>query len=72
MHIKDVSYKGYTHHASKDEPQYEIKSDKRAQSHYVRAVLCGISDPDCPSPFASPTVVSVFRPLKSKAEVRWT
>jgi len=25
---KDVDYKGYTHHASEDEPQYEIKSDK--------------------------------------------
>jgi hypothetical protein len=28
MHIKDVDYKGYVHHANKDEPQYEIKSDK--------------------------------------------
>jgi Hypervirulence associated proteins TUDOR domain len=28
VHIKDVDYKGYTHHASQDEPQYEIKSDK--------------------------------------------
>jgi len=28
MHTKDVVYKGYTHHASKDEPQYEIQSDK--------------------------------------------
>jgi hypothetical protein len=27
-HTKDVNYKGYTHHASEDEPQYEIKSDK--------------------------------------------
>jgi len=27
-HTKDVNYKGYVHHASKDEPQYEIKSDK--------------------------------------------
>jgi hypothetical protein len=25
---KDVDYKGGTHHASEDEPQYEIKSDK--------------------------------------------
>lgn len=25
---RDVDYKGYTHHASQDEPQYEIKSDK--------------------------------------------
>jgi len=25
---KDIAYKGYTHHASEDEPQYEIKSDK--------------------------------------------
>ncbi len=30
VHRKDVNYKGYVHHASKDEPQYEIKSDKTA------------------------------------------
>ena len=30
VHAKDVDYKGYIHHASKDEPQYEIKSDKTA------------------------------------------
>ena len=28
VHTKDVDYKGYTHHATKDEPQYEIQSDK--------------------------------------------
>jgi hypothetical protein len=28
MHTKDVNYKGYVHHASKEDPQYEIKSDK--------------------------------------------
>ncbi|MFZ1798353.1 MAG: DUF2945 domain-containing protein [Chitinophagaceae bacterium] len=28
IHTKDFLYKGYTHHASKDEPQYEIKSDR--------------------------------------------
>ena len=28
VHTKEIDYKGYTHHASKDEPQYEIKSDK--------------------------------------------
>jgi hypothetical protein len=28
VHTKDVNYKGYVHHASKDEPQYEIKSVK--------------------------------------------
>lgn len=26
VHTKNVSVQGYTHHASKDEPQYEIKS----------------------------------------------
>ena len=30
VHTKDVNYKGYVHHASKEEPQYEIKSDKTA------------------------------------------
>ena len=28
VHIRDFDYKGYVHHASRDEPQYEIKSDK--------------------------------------------
>jgi hypothetical protein len=28
VHTKNVKYKGYVHHASKDDPQYEIKSDK--------------------------------------------
>lgn len=27
-HIKNFYYKGYTHHATEDDPQYEIKSDK--------------------------------------------
>jgi hypothetical protein len=28
VHTRPVDYKGYIHHASKDEPQYEIQSDK--------------------------------------------
>jgi hypothetical protein len=28
VHTKDFDYKGYIHHATKDDPQYEIKSDK--------------------------------------------
>jgi hypothetical protein len=28
VHTKDVNHKGYVHHASKDDPQYEIESDK--------------------------------------------
>jgi hypothetical protein len=28
VHTKDADYKGYTHHASPDDPQYEIKSSK--------------------------------------------
>jgi hypothetical protein len=28
VHLKDIDYKGYTHHATPDDPQYEIKSDK--------------------------------------------
>jgi hypothetical protein len=26
--MKNTEYKGYTHHATPDDPQYEIKSDK--------------------------------------------
>ncbi len=28
VHKKDFDWKGYTHHASADDPQYEIRSDK--------------------------------------------
>jgi hypothetical protein len=28
VHTKNFNYKGYTHHATEDDPQYEIKSDK--------------------------------------------
>lgn len=28
VHVQDVEWRGYTHHATSDEPQYEIKSDK--------------------------------------------
>ena len=28
IHTKDFDYKGYTHHATKETPQYEIKSNK--------------------------------------------
>jgi Hypervirulence associated proteins TUDOR domain len=27
VHTTDVEYKGYVHHATRDEPQYEIKSE---------------------------------------------
>ena len=28
VHTQDIEYKGYTHHAREDDPQYKIKSDK--------------------------------------------
>jgi hypothetical protein len=28
IHVSDFDYKGYTHHASSESPQYEIKSSK--------------------------------------------
>jgi hypothetical protein len=28
VHRKDIQYKGYTHHATASDPQYEIKSSK--------------------------------------------
>lgn len=28
VHVADFDYKGHTHRASDDDPQYEIKSDK--------------------------------------------
>lgn len=28
VHVRDIDYKGYIHHASPDNPQYEIRSDR--------------------------------------------
>ena len=28
VHTRNVDYKGYTHHASEEDPQYEIKSSR--------------------------------------------
>jgi hypothetical protein len=28
VHTRNVDYKGYTHHASEDDPQYAIQSDR--------------------------------------------
>ena len=28
VHTENVNYKGYVHHANRNDPQYEIKSDK--------------------------------------------
>lgn len=28
VHTRDFDYKGYTHHATEADPQYEIKADK--------------------------------------------
>ena len=28
VHSKDLNFKGYVHHAGRDDPQYEIKSDR--------------------------------------------
>ncbi|MBS0440164.1 MAG: DUF2945 domain-containing protein [Proteobacteria bacterium] len=28
IHTRDFDYKGHTHHATENDPQYEIKSDK--------------------------------------------
>ncbi len=40
IHTKDFGYKRHTHRASKDDPQYEIKSDKadRIAAHRGRVL----------------------------------
>ena len=35
VHTENVNYKGYVHHASKEEPQYEIKSDKTDKTDHI-------------------------------------
>ncbi|KWC70410.1 DUF2945 domain-containing protein [Burkholderia ubonensis] len=40
IHTQDFDYKGHRHHASPDDPQYEIKSDRtdRVAAHRGRAL----------------------------------
>jgi hypothetical protein len=40
VHTKDFNYKGHIHHATKDDPQYEIKSDKtdHVAAHKAKAL----------------------------------
>lgn len=40
IHTSDFGYKGYVHHASEGDPQYEIKSDKsdHVAAHKGRAL----------------------------------
>jgi hypothetical protein len=40
IHTSDFDYKGYTHHATPDDPQYEIRSDKtdHIAAHKERAL----------------------------------
>lgn len=38
LHTKDVDFKGHIHRCSKDEPQYEIKSDK---TDHIAIHKCG-------------------------------
>ena len=43
IHKKDFAYKGYTHHASDDEPQYEIRSSKTNHiAAHKGAAICKI------------------------------
>jgi hypothetical protein len=40
VHVRDFDWKGYRHHASPDDPQYEIRSDKtdHVAVHKARAL----------------------------------
>lgn len=41
IHTSDLDYKGYTHHASQDDPEYEIKRDT---TDHIAAHKCGALD----------------------------
>ena len=36
VHMKDVDYKGYTHHASEDDPQMRSRAIRPTTSRYTR------------------------------------
>jgi hypothetical protein len=45
VHTKDADYKGHTHHAAPDDPQYEIKSSKTEHvAMHKGAALTKLSD----------------------------
>ena len=45
VHTKSADYKGHTHHASADDPQYEIKSSKTDHiAMHKGAALTKLSD----------------------------
>ena len=45
VQTRDVDYKGYMHHANKDEPQYEIKSTRTEHiAMHKGAALKKVSD----------------------------
>jgi hypothetical protein len=41
IHTADFDYKGHVHHATRDDPQYEIKSDK---TDHIAAHKGGVLD----------------------------
>jgi hypothetical protein len=41
VNTKDVNYKGYVHHASSDDPQYEIKRTRPIILLYIRVEYYG-------------------------------
>ncbi|GAB3343134.1 DUF2945 domain-containing protein [Chromohalobacter beijerinckii] len=45
VHTRDTEYKGHRRHASEDEPQYEIKSDKTDHiAMHKDSALCKIDE----------------------------
>ena len=58
VHSHDVNYKGYIRHASKEAPQYEIKSDKtdhiamqaQRSNAFADDQLCKLGAPASSSP----------------------
>lgn len=48
VHRKDIVYKGYIHHASEEEPQYQIESDKTDHVACIRGRLSRGSYDDWP------------------------
>jgi hypothetical protein len=51
IHTENVNYKGYVHHASKEDPQYEIKSEDGSYR------LAQDSSAEAPSP-----VINLYNP----------
>ena len=67
VHTSDVNYKGYVHHASEGDPQYEIKATRPITSLCTKVGHCGCFAADAKSLLMRRRLENGERPLRLDA-----